>query len=538
MSTFGDMIGETATDALQRQKMGEQSNTFKSVSNAVVSAIRPDQVATIPSDARPETQADIDKRNAASEGTKDDVLDVLKVIEGKIAQVQLEAILGEKVDARMPLASKMFDQMGILTDVGLLLASVGIGVEVGSLGQIDKVTDEIRHYLDYSGVTQITSYGYGTIMGEMLGEPLTQELKGVMQHSLLSTGDLITAQMRRSTYNPSSPKWDDDLYDQVRKYGLSPEKAQMMLDVNAFYPSVQDWLSFQVRDVFNPDAVARGGYDTQFPETILPFTRKAGITDEMMKYYWRAHWQLPSPNVGYQMFHRELISESDLKSLLLIADWSPGWIDNLMALSYEPLTRIDARRMLAAGIISLDEFTTAMRHLGYSPEDAQRLSKLAEPTNKPNAKDLTAAQKKEEYDLGLISHDEYTAFLVSTGYTEEEAQELVTLYKSQADAKDKVKRIAVAVKRYKKMQSDEAGISAELGSIGVSNDQILRIIDEAKIERKTPHKYLDKADVEALVKKGMITESEAVDRLVLLEYSPDDAQLLVALALSSTSTSG
>ena len=89
---------------------------------------------------------------------------------------------------------------------------------------------------------------------------------------------------------------------------------------------------------------------------------------EVLQWYWRAHWELPSPTTGFEMLHRlhpdvlEVIGEKykemglnpddlktdldTLKELLKISDYPKYWRDRLAAISYSPLTRVDLRLSL------------------------------------------------------------------------------------------------------------------------------------------------------------------------------------------------
>ena len=82
---------------------------------------------------------------------------------------------------------------------------------------------------------------------------------------------------------------------------------------------------------------------------------KAGLPEEQARNYWAAHWELPSAQMGYAMFQRRIIDHETLVMLLKSLDIMPFWRDKLIEMSYNPLTRVDVRRMYGLGVLSEEE---------------------------------------------------------------------------------------------------------------------------------------------------------------------------------------
>ncbi|GAH79863.1 unnamed protein product, partial [marine sediment metagenome] len=72
---------------------------------------------------------------------------------------------------------------------------------------------------------------------------------------------------------------------------------------------------------------------------------KKGLSKEWSERYWAAHWNLPSPQQGFEMLHRGVINVSELNMLLRALDVMPFWRDKLTAIAFRRLTRVDIRRM-------------------------------------------------------------------------------------------------------------------------------------------------------------------------------------------------
>jgi len=466
----------------------------------------------------------------------DQVMMILDLVTGHAAEVQLEEILGITIGDDTPVTKRLTDQMALLANISAILSGIGVAAEVASVGQIDRVTSEVRAYLDAAGVTQTVGYGYGQILGELLGEPMGQELRAKTRHTLPSIGDLIIAQMRRETYDPDDPSWDEDLKEEIARYGFSEERGRLVLRSARFYPAVQDWIRFAVRDVWNKEAVTEGQYDADFPEDILEHTRRAGLQDETVRQYWRAHWQLPSPQMGYEMLHRSIITRDQLYALLRIADYAPGWIDRMIAISYRPLTRVDARRMYEAGVLSDDEYRESMERLGYSPEDAGRFVAWVQAKEGEVEKDLTLSQTLQGRRLGLLREDETITRLTEIGYDEAEAAVLMGADAAKEAEAHSEKLVKLAIRRYVYRLSDVGVLKTELARAGVMQEALDRLVEQAEIERINKRKLPTKADVLKGVKELVVSDAEAMIRLQQIGYTDEDARLLLTIQAAGSST--
>lgn len=467
------------------------------------------------------------KEDKSSTDLLQTVKSLQELIEGKAAKLQLEAILKDKITPDMTLTNGLFEQMAFITDLSAVISAASMAAEVASVGQIDRIGNELRSYLDYSGVSQLVGFGYGQILSEALGESLKQEIRGKIQNTLIPVSELIISQFRRDNFNPQKPAFDNDILEQLRKYGFSDDNAQTLLNANLFYPGVVDWLRFAVRDVFNAEAVATGGYDENFPEDILPHTRKAGITDEAVRWYWRAHWELPSPTLGYEMLHRRIISQDELESLLRTADYAPNWIPKMIEAAYSPLTRVDARRMFETGVLSEEEYYNSMLDVGYSPENARRFVDWVKADKASADKDLSISQSKEAWKLGIYSDEKFSSELVKAGYDTQEAQTLIAIER-QADINKLLdKRITLLVRKYVYQLSDKAALRDGLADLGLQSERSEEIITNAEIERLNKRKLPSRANLDSFLKKGLISESEYIQRMAQIGYVEEDARLFM-----------
>lgn len=212
------------------------------------------------------------------------------------------------------------------------------------------------------------------------------------------------------------------LEEQLMKQGVSREKVDEYLKLAEYFPSPPDLIRFAVREVFTPEIVKAYRMHEDLPKEFIELASKAGLPEEVAKWYWYAHWELPSFTEGLEMFHRKIISKEELLTLMRTLDIMPGWRDKLIQMSYALPTRVDLRRMFEIGVISRDELKEYYEKLGYSPEDAEKLTRWTEQEYVKEDKMLTVNQILELYEIGELNREEAKEWLKALGYTEEASE--------------------------------------------------------------------------------------------------------------------
>ena len=242
---------------------------------------------------------------------------------------------------------------------------------------------------------------------------------------------------------------DAGLVAELKARGWDDSSIGLFKKLTEVIPPVSDLISMSVREAFSPDIVARWNYDEGFPSEILEHTRKQGLSDEWVKKYWYAHWQLPSPQMGFEMLHRlrpgktsKPFTADDLDTLLRTADYPKYYRDRLAEISYSPFTRVDVRRMYKTGELSYDEVIESYKDIGYSDEKAKLLAdftihyELTDTTNLiDDYSELSRGLIQTAYKAGLISEGEFREALSGMGIVEK-AQDLIvsiTELKTQVD---------------------------------------------------------------------------------------------------------
>jgi len=138
--------------------------------------------------------------------------------------------------------------------------------------------------------------------------------------------------------------------------------------------------------------------------------------------------------MGFEMLHRGVIDKDELKLLLRALDVMPFWREKLVQISYNPLTRVDVRRMFSIGILDETQVKRAYLDLGYSDEKAEWLKQFTiryytpeDSTALDEFKNQARGAYSQAYIKHIISEDEYRAFLATLKYHKDDIDLLVEI---------------------------------------------------------------------------------------------------------------
>jgi len=257
---------------------------------------------------------------------------------------------------------------------------------------------------------------------------------------------------------------------------------------------------------------------------------ETGLTPYWSGKYWRAHWELPSIGQGYEMFHRGQLTESELLDLMRAQDIMPGYRDKLIAIAYNPYTRVDVRRMHALGILDREAVKRSYLDQGFDDEKAENMTEFTIRYNQAANRELSKTDITDGYKRGLLAPGEAEEDLASLGYDEEE----VAFYLQREDFKKEESLKSDYSARYKKLYVknliDEAGLRSEMIPLGFTATEITTLITIWDIEKRSTkettfgekERDLARADITDGYRRGIFTQGEAEELLARLGYDTDE----------------
>jgi hypothetical protein len=326
---------------------------------------------------------------------------------------------------------------------------------------------------------------------------------------------------------------DSQLDEQLRGNGVSDDDLPNWRELYLALPTPADVVHMAVREAFTPEIAERFGQYADIPDGYLDMARKVGLSEEVAKMYWASHWELPSLQMGYEMLHRGIIEPPDLDLLMKALDIMPFWRSNLVKLSYNPLTRVDVRRMHKLGVINREEVKRAYKDLGYNDENAERLTVFTELYNAdPEDSESTDSDKrrvterdrsKEDwlsgYALGMINRTDALTGLAALGYDENEQEYYIARedYKKAKKLTDKY--IEYCHDAYIKGVNTLNEVVDQLTALNLPGETIDELTQGWQIERNLRVAKPTKSEILGWVKRKMMSLVEAADELRGLGYN-------------------
>lgn len=308
---------------------------------------------------------------------------------------------------------------------------------------------------------------------------------------------------------------DDQLNEALTGAGYNATDSQALQDAAFYIPPIQDLITMGVREVFTPDIAEQFGLFEDYPEQLTEHAAKQGLSEEWAERYWAAHWTLPSPTMGFQMFHRQIIDEGQLSQLLRALDIMPAWRDNIIELSYSPLTRVDVRRMHKLGVLTDDEVITAYRDVGYSPENAERLKDFTVAYNEDPPVDdevefteLSRSMILNLYDDGVLDDTETKQMLIGLNYSERGAALLIYERDFNKDRKERKQAADNVINQFVNGAINYNQAMDSLNKSGLTTNEITAALNKLIAKRDAKISIPAKADLIKFFENKIIGEDE------------------------------
>ena len=340
---------------------------------------------------------------------------------------------------------------------------------------------------------------------------------------------VITALWRKLRFNGGKEK----IKDELRQQGWTDDRIDLMIKTALYYPSAQDWVYFARRDIFNPDAVKKFGYDEDYPAAQEKDVAKIGMSPDHWKYYWRAHWRDLGTGEVFTMLHRGIIDDDEALLLLRTSNFAPRLAEKLMKAAYSPYSRVDVRRMFKLGVLDKDDVKKNYQSLGYDEAHAQKLADFTEkwakdtPTNEQTDEDkrreelkgLTKTAIIKEYKDAYLTKDETKKYLTDLGFSDEVANLYINMtdYENAADKTDAY--VKILHRMYLNGVIGYNSLSDALDKLNIPARQKDYYTDLWDLERENKPNQPSKTELIKFYKKGIINRATFIDEMGNLGYS-------------------
>jgi len=317
----------------------------------------------------------------------------------------------------------------------------------------------------------------------------------------------------------------------IRELGFSGDNASDLIELFYVLPPAQDVIRWAAREVFEPELRKRYRLDEDLPPDFLNWAAKVGITGEVARNYWAAHWELPSLLMVTDMWHRGIIEDSDMDSFFIQLDMNPYWREKIKEASYEIPTRVDIRRMYKIGVINEQDVYDLYRARHYSDLNAKRMVEFTmryypqeEMTDDNEVRELTKAEILRLYRERVIPRDGAVAGLTELAYVPGVADALVTIEDVRLASEYKKERLKYIYAAYKAGNMSDTELTDALGKLNISGDEMEYHQNKLFQEEVEKVAIPSLGDVKRWLKRGIIPEAIFRGKLTDRGYIREDIE--------------
>ena len=466
-------------------------------------------------------------------------------------QVLLKASLGHYTSFD-DFARDILDPIPVLGALGAILGALLVGsvVAPGISSALSPAFENLTHLtaqkfqssrlMPHDAIMAYFKGGFGQekLYSEMLDQGFHKSRVDALVTAMRPVPD-VTA-LETALWRGLMP--DGKIRNKIRAMGYSEEDVDLFLSLMKRLPPLNDIIRMAVREAFTPEIAQRFGQYEDYPAVLTDYAQQQGLSEEWAKRYWAAHWDLPSATMGFEMYHRGIITYEELKGLLRALDVMPFWRDKLIELSTTLPARVDVRRLYATGVYTQEDVYQAYKKLGYSDKDAKALTQFTienyspeEETEKDRQRNLTSSIILAAYKRGFIGESEAKANLVELGYSDLNAQFMLD-YTATKDAVDDVERtLATArtaakntiLKMYKTFTVSADVAIQLLLDMGYSQDEADTLLATVELEREFERREAYLNVVKDVYISGTVDKVSAIGLLSKIHLSGAEQEFLL-----------
>lgn len=321
---------------------------------------------------------------------------------------------------------------------------------------------------------------------------------------------------------------------------LNDEDRELIHETTRMWPSISDVTRFLVRDVADDTLVEKYGMDDDFKDKwkgdLIHFADAIGVSEELGKYYWRAHWHIPSFTQLKEMAARlrpgrvdkEVeTSYDDMYNALKQDDWLPFWAKRMMAIGRPVVPKSEVVKAYNLHAIEEKELLERFLDLGYTQKDAEfyvdyhKAWRTRDERKKAGWPSLTALTK--QYASCLITIDQFKETLANLAMSDEQVNEAVDAANLAYDVEFRRVTIQGIMYQYRRGLINEAEANAALSKAGVPAGCVPTLVQRWTAQKQRQPKHLQAAALCKMRSYGIITAEQQASALALGGWNVEDA---------------
>jgi len=334
----------------------------------------------------------------------------------------------------------------------------------------------------------------------------------------------------------------DQAINRMSELGYTPTRTAELMQLWERIPTLGDVVRYLGKEAFEPAMIKRFGLLEDYPQAEAEkWAAKQGLAPEWAEKEWIAHWRDIGVSPVIEGLHRGTevtgygtVDDAYVDAYLRLIE-IPGPIREIIRkTSYNPYTRVDARRMHDMGVLSDDDLVGVYEAQGYDTEHAANMALFTMRYNTREGKTFTRADVEKGYEDGDLTFDEAGELLVQAGYTVDYAAFILRRVDTEKERAKRLDATEIIKAKYLSHLVNEPDTRRQLLTIGFNNTRASELIDRWTAQQIVNAKLPSKTDLDKMIKHGIIDEREYVKEMTKLGYAERYIEWFLSLAKSGT----
>jgi hypothetical protein len=334
----------------------------------------------------------------------------------------------------------------------------------------------------------------------------------------------------------------DAAINRMQELGYTPTRVAELMSLWERIPNLSDVIRYLGKEAFEPAMIQKFGLLEDYPKgEAEKWAAMNGYAPEWTEKEWISHWRDIGVTPALEGLHRRVrLSNGDLIDQQWIDDYLrlieiPGPVRELIhKTSFNPYTRVDARRMHDMGVLDDEELVGVYMDQGYDLEHATNMALFTIRYNQREGKTFTRADVEKGYEDGDLSYDQAGTYLVQAGYDADYAEYLLRRVDIEKARAHRLDAIEVIKARFLSHLIPQTEARNQLISIGLSGSRISELLSRWEVQQINNTKLPSKTDLDKMLKQGIIDEREYRQQMTYLGYKQEYLEWYISLAKSTT----
>lgn len=280
----------------------------------------------------------------------------------------------------------------------------------------------------------------------------------------------------------------------------------------------------------SPQQVIEGDVQGQLDHAAAldKYTRAGGNPDD---YEWLFGVAGNPLAVGQalELWNRGEMSEAEVDQVIRESRTKTKYTAAVKKLAVRLPTLRDIWRLLQHGTWTEEQAVAQLRELGYAPDVAAAIAASHVAEAQAPDTEYAKGEVRALYQAELITRQRAHDLLVALGKSSDYADYMLDLDDARI-ARAKLDRdVNVVRTKFLSFRITEAEATETLDAIGVAAPARDAYLDEWDALRQATTKDLTEANLATALKRGLITGNDYAARLEKMGYTPEDAQLMLAI---------